>query len=91
MKKRYTAALIGQGGKWSALKRAWASRFGRIEGVVLIPAESEKLRLFVHYDAQSGQDIVTLLRENYCTGEKSTLYSGRLTNGAKINKPMKKD
>lgn len=91
MKKRYTAALIGQGGMFKALKRAWASRFTRIEATVMIPEESEKLRLYVHHDARSGDDIVCLMRENYRTGAKSTLYSGRLTNGQHERPAMLKD
>lgn len=91
MKKRYTAAILGQGGRFKALKRAWASRFSRIEACVLVADEGEKLRLFVHHDARSGNDIVTLLRENYRTGAKCTLYAGRLTNGVEIKPPHRKD
>lgn len=91
MKKRYTAALIGHGGLFKALRRAWATRFSRIEATILIPEDSEKLRLYVHHDARSGNDIVTLVRENYRTGNKSTLYAGRLTNGVEIKPPMRKD
>lgn len=91
MKKRYTAALIGQGGMFKALRRVWATRFARIEASILIPEEHEKLRLYVHYDAKSGEDIVTLLRENYRTGHKSKLYAGRLKNGIHIHPPHAKD
>ena len=79
--KRYKAALHGQGGYFSALRRAWASRFGRIRALVLVPELDEKLLLEVWYDAAKSEDIVTLKRSNWRTGEESILYKGPLTNG----------
>lgn len=81
MKKRYKAALIGQGGMFKALRRAWASRFSSIQGLIMIPETDDALRLSVHYDAATECDRVTITHHNHRTGAESTLYDGRLLGG----------
>lgn len=81
MKKRYSAAMQGQGGIISALAKAWASRFYSIRAFVLVHERSEKLELEVNYSLNDDADHVTLKRRNWHTGAESILYSGSLTNG----------
>lgn len=82
MIKHYTAAMQGQGGIFSALRTAWASRFHSIKAFVMVPSISEKLTLSVHFSQQHDDDIVTLTSRNWKTGDERMLYHGSLTNGS---------
>lgn len=82
MKKQYTAAIMGQGGLFSAIRSAWASRFHSIRAFVMVPSIAEKLELRVHFSQQHDDDIVHLTSRNWKTGEERTLYHGSLTNGS---------
>jgi len=91
MKKQYTAAIMGQGGIFSVLRTAWASRFHAIRAFVMVPSISEKLTLSVHFSAAESDDIVELTRRNWKTGESSVLYRGSLTNGTHTKPKQMKD
>lgn len=93
MKKQrhYTAAIMGQGGIYSALKTAFCSRFSSIRAFVMIPSKSEKLELTVTRDARSDSDHVTLMRRNWRTGEESQLYNGKLTGGIPLTKRLPRE
>lgn len=89
MRKRYSAALIGRGGIFKALKRAWCTRFETIQGVIMIPETGDKLRLSIQFDARSGVDMVKLTHTNPRTGSDSILYAGKLRDGEPTHKPRK--
>jgi hypothetical protein len=81
VKKRYSAAIYGQGGMFSALKRAWASRFYSIRAIVMVAENNERLELLVTHNINTQEDHVSLKRRNWHTGAESILYDGSLTNG----------
>ena len=90
MKKRYSAALLGIGG-FTALRRAWQTRFNSIQSVIIINDINEKLTLEVYYDASKETDIVELISSNWQTGEQRTLFKGTLGEGKLFKKRQPKD
>lgn len=74
MERRYTGAIIGQGGLFKALKRAWASRFSSLAISIMIPCKGEKINLSINYSASKEGDRILLTRENWKTGNKYTLH-----------------
>lgn len=91
MKKRYTAALQGQSGHLMALRRTWASRFHSLRAIVLVCSRSERLELEIKHSAQADDDMVTLTRRNWHTGEETILYAGTLTGGTPKKKRQSRD
>lgn len=74
MEKRYTGAIIGQGGLFKALKRAWASRFSKISVSIMIPSKGEKINLSIEYASSKEADRILVTRENWKTGDKYILH-----------------
>ena len=91
VKRRYAAALQGQGLLFRPLQRLWASIFSSVRAVIIVPTTGEKLELEVGYDFKQQHDHVTLTRKNWQTGERSTLYSGPLTNGVHAKPRAQRD
>lgn len=89
--RHYTAAIMGQGSIYSAIKTAFSSRFSSIRAFVMIPARSEKLELTVTRDARSDSDHVTLKRRNWRTGDEATLYNGDFMGGTPIMKKLPRE
>lgn len=90
MNKRYKAAIVGYGGAFKALKRAWSSRFSSIKSVIMIPELSESIRLEVSYDATREEDVITLHSRNWRTGQETILFDGSLRAGQLRHKRNKR-
>lgn len=75
----------------SAPRVAHTNLWGRIKAFVMVVSKQERIELTVRYSAADKEEIITLTRRNWRTGEETTLYNGFFTGGKPKKKRLPRD